>query len=219
VQQLVFGGFVYGGSVRGLLRIIGRTAVGLSAVLCVALAGMWVGSYWKTLGWGRSYFVGEEQSLLSWHVGSQRGKVGVMRWRLRFEEGSGVKVKEEGDGVGTAYVPRLMAFRYQDRWAEQKVDFAEKPERWWEHAGVYVRRSEEPTGPVPQVIAPSSVMVMVPYWLLVVVSGIGPGVWVIRWWRRRRRVREGCCMKCGYDLRASEGRCPECGEVNQPVVK
>jgi len=29
--------------------------------------------------------------------------------------------------------------------------------------------------------------------------------------RRRRRIARGLCPKCAYDLRASEGKCPECG--------
>ncbi len=29
--------------------------------------------------------------------------------------------------------------------------------------------------------------------------------------RRRKRKKFGLCLKCGYDLRASKERCPECG--------
>jgi len=53
-----------------------------------------------------------------------------------------------------------------------------------------------------------------PYWLLAVISGLLTGVWGMLWRRdvlRRRRARTGYCAGCGYDLRATPGRCPECG--------
>jgi hypothetical protein len=53
--------------------------------------------------------------------------------------------------------------------------------------------------------------VRVPYWAIVLISAGPPAAWV--WVRSRRRAdRGGLCPVCGYDLRATPDRCPECGE-------
>jgi hypothetical protein len=51
----------------------------------------------------------------------------------------------------------------------------------------------------------------VPHWLVLVATAVAPTWWLARLRSRVRRKRRGLCPRCGYDLRATPGRCPECG--------
>ena len=50
-----------------------------------------------------------------------------------------------------------------------------------------------------------------PLWVPLIGFGVLPAARARCAWRVRRRHRAGLCPTCGYDLRATPGRCPECG--------
>jgi hypothetical protein len=58
------------------------------------------------------------------------------------------------------------------------------------------------------------------YFLLLIPSAVLPAIWLyllaIRRWRFGR-FGPGLCRRCGYDLRASPERCPECGTAASAV--
>jgi len=58
--------------------------------------------------------------------------------------------------------------------------------------------------------------VAVPDWMVAGLAAALPALWAIQTLQRRKRVRENHCLNCGYDLRATPDRCPECGSVPQP---
>ncbi|HEY8665719.1 MAG TPA: hypothetical protein VIL86_03595 [Tepidisphaeraceae bacterium] len=56
---------------------------------------------------------------------------------------------------------------------------------------------------------------LTPYWLVVALTAPLPLLWaasnIFNARERRRLARVGLCPVCGYDLRATPARCPECG--------
>ncbi len=72
------------------------------------------------------------------------------------------------------------------------------------------------TLPVPARGQVAQVDARLPYWVLVIAFAFLPFVWIARFARQRGRDRlkaGGCCVRCGYDLRATADRCPECGNI------
>jgi hypothetical protein len=52
---------------------------------------------------------------------------------------------------------------------------------------------------------------VLPYWPIIIASGIPPLRRLTRAVQRADRLRENHCFRCSYNLRGSLGRCPECG--------
>jgi hypothetical protein len=59
----------------------------------------------------------------------------------------------------------------------------------------------------------------IPWWSIVLITGVLPTIGLVQWVRRERPRRQGICPECGYDLRATPRRCPECGYAPQTVRK
>jgi len=181
----------------------------LTLLLCVAVGVLWVRSYWRGTRLRLTYG-GETPAQVNytgWTVRSESGRVVVDRWTL-------VGRPAPGDERLTRWYG----------WMERPVSLEAGPPipAKGRTAGFVLESlkdfaADTIVGQVPPTGRLSGSYVLVPHWLPVLPLA-APGIW--RAWRgvvmRRRRGR-GACRGCGYDLRATPGRCPECGRAGLPA--
>jgi hypothetical protein len=165
----------------------------LSLLLCAATALLWGRSYRRAdfIGYWRP---GLEQGyeFTVYEGSSHKGRVGIARFQYPTGEVSGTfglhvsTLPAEALSSPMNY-PHVLGFALERR--EVAWDAPEhQGVRWWR--------------------------VSFPYWSLQLVSALPFLVWLWRRLRDRRqqmRLRNTLCTLCGYDLRATPGRCPECG--------
>ena len=88
--------------------------------------------------------------------------------------------------------------------------------------GVTWQRSQYRSLP-PSTVTLTVYQYRIPFAYFVVVTTLLPFAWLARGIRRESRIytrsSTGLCQQCGYDLRATPERCPECGTVpGQPQL-
>ena len=54
---------------------------------------------------------------------------------------------------------------------------------------------------------------LIPYWFVTGLTLMLPASAAVRHLRTRRQIGQESCPSCGYDLRATSDRCPECGAI------
>lgn len=170
----------------------------LSIVACVAIVVLWVRSYW----------VGEN---VSYHtVAGDRCSVTAGRGTFMAEFQSNVVYFAANDRP----VPGLA---YRDRGAPSDFGALQwQTATQWRAAGFGlvinrgsgVRRSEWAMRPGGW----QNTVVLIPFWTLLVGAAVPIVTSAIAFLRQRRGSESPRCAGCGYDIRATPDRCPECGK-------
>jgi hypothetical protein len=174
----------------------------LSLLLCVAVCGLWVRSYfacdWVTVHW-------QDPARFE----ATGGGVAALRGVLIVHYGHNAGGFGDGSDPGPVY-------RFDSQPVGRQGMFPPRVPPGETLAGFGWRR--RPIGlrtPRGSPAHPEYVetRAQVPAWAMALLLAVLPLVEALRLIGTRRRARIGLCPGCGYDLRAhaAGGRCPECG--------
>ena len=184
---------------------------GLSLLLCLAISAMWVRSYWVCDGFLRASNGSASLGRLAW------GKVNVLT----------VEKVDLPKPIPLQYVRWKYVYDGGDYWlAPGAFSVGWEPGSEMHFLGFLTDRGEQDfprrdkLGQIDFQQRPFT-RIAIPYWPALVLTAWPVWMQIPRMARssvsrlrcRHHRLLNGLCPICGYDLRATPNRCPECGTV------
>jgi hypothetical protein len=178
----------------------------LSLLLCVAVVGLWVRSYFagEELRWERHVARGQSRTDETISVQCEVGRIGLAYQHLAYS-GPAVSVSPDDDGrIDFTHTTTTRPIRLAVAVPGQTYGF-----KSWNQPTRLLRPPNTMSGRGWSLVAPL-------YLLAALTAGLPAGR--VSWWlwqrrRHKHETRRGVCPTCGYDLRATPGKCPECGTI------
>jgi hypothetical protein len=174
----------------------------LSLLLCLAVCVLWARSYWV-------------QHVLVWEVSDRGDSARSHVFRLTTCLGKIGLTRFDGPrdiiiGAEPEWQPGVRAVRPPTR-GEVDARMDGRPLKGWariaHRAGFGVTSMRNSAMPFYCVHAYAAC------WAPATIAALLPAGRLLRLTWRRRTQRPGLCIRCGYDLRATPDKCPECGAI------
>jgi hypothetical protein len=167
----------------------------VSLALCVSTAALWRVSYLLKWEAGGERIDTDRFGRTKYSLEVVRGKISVVCLRFKADANRQTSfVKYPGtssaNGVGQLW-PQSGFYPAGMFWDSSSWNFR------WENARAPYRGGR--------------VHIAAPCWFVFIVTAVPPALWLYICNRRRQQLGLGRCRVCGYDLRATPDRCPECG--------
>jgi hypothetical protein len=188
--------------VKRLRQIVWNGLATISALFCVVTCVLWVSNFRQEMFIEHTSLspYGKNLYWLNWQLWSQDG---ILRWSSEGAETNNPKFNKdwvEQPGQWRWKIqPRGTSGPLQGFPANLRPDWYVGSHPFW--------------GSRADVMQTRVVNVGIPYWIFLVVFAPLPMTWLRLHRRQSRRRNLSLCSSCGYDLRATPGRCPECGTV------
>ena len=179
-------------------------------VMCVATAAVWAWSWFRvdTLMY-HSHRSGPDQ-WVGWTAtvttGGGRVMLDVQVFRIDASHAASIKAE-----IASRYAWRPRGVTTYSNPVDERIPYwIESPSPWNRLGFEWFDDHGRTLGKLRD-IHYRGISVMFPHWSAIGVLGTMVGLWIVSRWRWSRRAKKGHCVACGYDLRATPGRCPECG--------
>jgi hypothetical protein len=188
-------------------------------LLCAAITILWVRSYWAVDSLGRRTLMPQlsDPGMARTEITCGRGGIGYIANEDKWPAGINIWAimgKEAADWNGR--------FAWRVSPDPPQYPFGRFPPHQLDWLGFFVEHFQMNVHPPwatdgSQLRSRHLLAVVVPFWFLFLIIAIWPALYFIPHIIRRitavRRLHLRLCSNCGYDLRATPDRCPECGTV------